>query len=205
MSQLIDKLKSFNRKERYWLINKALGDGASRLDAEFVDELTKILGENVPCDAWWAMDYHIDWIFATLLSLEENKDCYCNDFGYITSTQEDVDFIVAFDNKIILIEAKWDGSWSQSQIGNKLERLGEIKKIAEKLNISVFGVLSSPRKPQKLNASDSLFWNVKSKDYSFVCLKPSLDDINFNKVTRCDGQGIKNSNGKFWMVEKVII
>ena len=59
---LIDHLKSFNRRERFILLHRALDfEGQSfRLGADFRRELTSCIGCNIPTDAFVAMDYHLD-------------------------------------------------------------------------------------------------------------------------------------------------
>ncbi len=67
---LVECLKAFNRKERYWLLRNALGAPALELllSGAFRDRLGKLLDTDIPSDAWWAMDYHIDWVFAALVT-----------------------------------------------------------------------------------------------------------------------------------------
>jgi hypothetical protein len=59
---LVKALEKFNRKERYWLIRSALGESSEKLDSKFCDLIYGKHSIEVPEDAWWAMDYHLDWL-----------------------------------------------------------------------------------------------------------------------------------------------
>lgn len=62
VSDLINLLQRFNRKERFFLVGHALGNKDFRLPEDFRLSLSSAtnLGEEIPCDAFAAMDYHLD-------------------------------------------------------------------------------------------------------------------------------------------------
>jgi len=64
----VDALKRFNRKERNILIRYVLGDAENglRLGEKFREDLLDALTVTVREDAWWATDYHINWLAAAL-------------------------------------------------------------------------------------------------------------------------------------------
>ena len=62
VSDLIEHLRSFNRKERFILLKDALGQHTFSLDASFRERLRAIINVDVPSDAFVAMDYHLDWL-----------------------------------------------------------------------------------------------------------------------------------------------
>lgn len=131
MTDLITILKSFNRKERFFLIGQALGNSHFILADSFKKKLSDKLELNIPSNAFVAMDYHIDWIFASLfLFLNPKKHPPYKTDGALTATQEDVDLIIAFIDRdiyhLILIEAKGETSWSNKQLNSKSERLKKI-------------------------------------------------------------------------------
>ena len=66
MSNLIELLERFNRKERYFLIGQALGNAGFCLSEEFRCRIGGRIGVSVPPNAFTAMDYHLDWIAASL-------------------------------------------------------------------------------------------------------------------------------------------
>ena len=59
MSALIDQLKRFNRKERFFLVGLALGNPDFKLSDAFRSSLHDLLGVSIPADAFVAMDYHL--------------------------------------------------------------------------------------------------------------------------------------------------
>ncbi len=66
MVSLVDCLKAFNRKERYWLLKDAHGESFDKLDKIFITKLNDTLNIDIPDNAWWALDYHFDWISAAV-------------------------------------------------------------------------------------------------------------------------------------------
>ncbi len=71
MSKLVESLEKFNRKERYWLLKNALKSDSMVLGEEFRKNLGKKIGISIPENAWWAMDYHLDWLIGALSKSEE--------------------------------------------------------------------------------------------------------------------------------------
>ncbi|MBI4301278.1 MAG: hypothetical protein HY664_01570 [Chloroflexi bacterium] len=64
MLEIIANLRLFNRKERFFLVGMALGNPKFKLIEQFRNQLNDKLGLFVPEDAFAAMDYHLDWIYA---------------------------------------------------------------------------------------------------------------------------------------------
>lgn len=100
------------------------------LSRSFRDQLKNITGKEVPQHAWWAIDHHIDWLGSVMYLYEQNvslQDLEANPpFLYtekiaacMTATQQDFDFIIAFDDTIFLIEAKAGNAWSRKQFESK--------------------------------------------------------------------------------------
>jgi hypothetical protein len=65
-----DILSRFNRKERYWVLNELLDFNSTPISKNFRSKLRTELGIEVPTNAWWAMDYHFDWLHAALACVE---------------------------------------------------------------------------------------------------------------------------------------
>lgn len=176
---LVECLKLFNRKERYWLIRNALGQSGEELvlSGFFRQRLSDAIGLDVPPSAWWAIDYHIDWLFGALV-LDSTADIdwtaplenpIVSDTGeptlrLIRGTHEDFDLIIAFDRTIILIEAKGVTSWGNAQVKSKHKRLCEWHHHSQRLQtdktrspdpLRIIVVFASPNKPEKL---DDLEW-----------------------------------------------
>ncbi len=143
MPDLINILESFNRKERYFLLCEILGLERFALSEEFLERLQKTIGVEVPKGAFVAMDYHLDWLVASLKLYKSGKpdgSTFCNPeeqiddetARLIRGTQEDVDILVAFpcgsdkQYHIVMIEAKGYTGWDTKQLQSKARRLKQI-------------------------------------------------------------------------------
>ncbi len=214
MDNLICSLKKFNRKERFYLIGTALGNSEFYLDGDFRAELKSSL-PNLDCDipnnAFVAMDYHIDWIYASLLITQnpqiqfpvENKD------SIIKATQEDIDLVVCFPDEqhcgkhhLILCECKAETGWTNKQLLSKAGRLVEIfgddGKRYEEI-VLVHFVLLSPKKSNRLRVNEVPSFMKTNGDIPWMQLH--IPD-GLQKITRCDKSGRDSINGVYWKVEK---
>lgn len=203
---LVQLLRRFNRKERYWLVVDALGQAAAQLSDVYRRRLGGILGIEVPCDAWWAMDYHFDWLHAALfcLSREVSPDALgvqSNTDTRITGSQEDIDLIVAFDKTLILIEAKGIGAWSREQIKSKTSRIKTLPAL-DRLDIRL--VLASPRAGPNIMSLD---WTDIPPSMLGPDGKPfhmPLDGFGGSerllRVSRCEKEGNPNAAGGHWII-----
>src|ERR1017187_6665581 len=100
MGSLADTLERFSRKERNLLIRDILGhvQKPPRLSDDFRERLRDALGwqVDVPDDAWWATDYHFDWLAGALLVFVTGRMVPEGpNSGVVKGTQEDVDLVVA--------------------------------------------------------------------------------------------------------------
>jgi hypothetical protein len=159
---LVDALSRFNRKERYWLIRNALGPSSARLDEAFRGKLGKATDTEVPEDAWWAMDYHLDWLVGALTLVAQGDrgfEAQRNADRLVTGSQQDMDLVVAFRDVLFLVEAKGETSWSNEQFGSKVERLEKLRSAGLlPASIKIFFVLMSPREPEGLKPADGTPW-----------------------------------------------
>ena len=173
MADLIKILESFNRKERFFLISHALSGRQDEpkftLSENFRQELGKAVGLEekgikIPACAFAAMDYHLDWVAASLAKWESVKAGKVDDSVFpnsgqevVEGNQEDIDLLVAFDcegkHRLIFVEAKAYGSWGNKQLKSKVARL---ERIFGADGGKCDGVvphfsLMSPNSPQKLS------------------------------------------------------
>lgn len=219
MSKLVENLKRFNRKERYWVVQTALGESAAqRLCPSFLARLSEQLGEAVPADAWWAMDYHLDWL-AAALTLQAGRmgnqagawpnQVLDDDRRLITGTQEDIDLLIAYGDTVVLVEAKADTAWGNAQVSSKLRRLAAMQAtLGDDCLRDVRLVLMSPERPRKLvNGADGAPWPayMRRRDGSgqpmWVPLTMGANGRSgFSAVTRCDEKGQPSATGEFWRV-----
>ncbi len=121
--------------------------------------------------------------------------------GLITGTQQDADLIVAWadeeQTRVVLIEAKGYSSWDNAQATAKLARIGAIKDAAGS-DIDIRFVLTSPRRPEKLNLSGWPTWALTTADRPFW-LKMPTPRLRL-KTERCDPQGRTTSNDAHWKI-----
>lgn len=212
-NSLIDNLKSFNRKERFYLIGQMLGNPEFRMDDKQLDEISNLIEVKIPREYFAAMDYHLDWIYASLfLTQEHGEKIFPRNFIdnnkkvglQISGTQEDVDFLLAFidpENKthIVMIEAKGDSYFSNGQLDSKNKRFKAIfGKENTWPNVRPHFIICSPKKPQKINIEEPAYFMFKN--FTLPWLELDMGNGK-NKVTRCDKEGEPYNNGEYWTVE----
>lgn len=223
MNTLISNLIKFNRKERYFLIGNALGNKDFILSDEFRISIQKCLQKlkvNIPRNAFVAIDYHLDWIFASIfLTIKDNYSMlYPCDEHLIKANQEDIDLIIAFNEKqnnnnnnnnynnnlthLILCECKAATGWNNKQFKSKAERLraifGEDGKTYKNIVIPYL-LLLSPRQPKKLDVNDVP--EIMKVNGNIPWMELSVPN-DLQKVTICDSSGKNCENGDYWKVEK---
>ena len=64
--RFIDNLRSLNRKERFFLVGWALDNREFRLGPAFRRQISPVVGLSLAADSFVAMDYHLDWIHASV-------------------------------------------------------------------------------------------------------------------------------------------
>ena len=104
MSQVIQALRSFDRKERFAVLREVLrfDSETPRLDRRFREKLSDCIGVSVPEHAFLAMDYHLDWIDVALYLVSKQgirpKTPFPNERSpNINENQQDVDLLIAFE------------------------------------------------------------------------------------------------------------
>jgi hypothetical protein len=145
MPSVIELLDRFNRKERYFLVGLALGNPGFRPHAQFLQRLANEVGVTFPHDpddTRCFMDYHLDWLYASLVLADPDSVMKPHHdtpkfptlepdvFSNVNTNQEDVDLLLAFENgattHVVMVEAKGETGWSSSQILSKARRLKHI-------------------------------------------------------------------------------
>ena len=200
MSALIEHLRAFNRKERFFLLSHALGVSTFRLDNGFREALGDEIGLSIPDDAYVAMDYHLDWLqIALYLADKPEPPEPIRNEGLIKANQEDIDLLVAFDGAatthLVLLEAKMETSWTNKQLKSKAQRLSRIfdDRTRSKFAVPSF-VLMSPRMPQRVITDDWPDWMKPGGELQWLEL-PRPKDL--RKVTRCTAEGKQSKGGRF--------
>ncbi|KXU81343.1 hypothetical protein [Aeromonas enteropelogenes] len=217
-NELIKNLKSFNRKERFYLIGQMLGNPEFRMDDNQLDKISKLIGLTIPRKYFAAIDYHLDWIYASLyLTKNNSKSCVERNFieengiaidYQISGTQEDVDFLLAFvdhenTTHIVMIEAKGDSYFSNGQLDSKNKRFKAIFGNENTWpNVKPHFLICSPKKPQNVRIEDPAYFMLNQE--SKLTWFPLVMDTGKNKVTRCIedmGNNKPCSEGDHWKVE----
>lgn len=222
--QPCDVLRLFNRKERNLLVRAVLGQKHSelRLAEAFRAEVADQLGIGIPADAWWATDFHINWLAAALAIYCEG-DARLNQARanvpqplpatgprLVTGSQEDVDLVIATGEHLIMIEAKGYEPWSNSQLASKLARLEllhaehqQLAALFERTPLRFHLLLMSPTKPTKLKKD--MVWprwavdGVGRPRWLCMDLPPSNSILT---VERCDEHGTVGALGDAWRISK---
>jgi hypothetical protein len=205
-NRFIINLKSFNRKERFFLVGWALGNREFRLDPSFRRELSSELELDVPGDAFVAMDYHLDWIFAGafLSATDDPEVIHSNPRGLVSGSQEDMDLVVAFNADetahLIMVEAKGVTAWTNKQATSKARRLEAI--FGQRGNrwphIRPHFVIVSPREPERLDCRLWPDW-MKQGDGRPYWIEMRIPR-GLLRVTRCDEAGKVTARGGYWNV-----
>lgn len=138
--RFVKALKQFNVKERHFLMRYALSE---TLSDDFVQDLIKRLQDiglsklQGAKAIYWGMDYHFEWINASLLlatgdlNLKENGKSELKE-GVLAARIEDVDLMVVLEKSdasmvLVLIEAKGVTPFGNEQFVSKINRLREVR------------------------------------------------------------------------------
>ena len=206
MGHIIDSLRSFNSKERFFLIGQVLGNPEFLPSPSFRRQLGEALDLEIPEAVFSAMDYHLDWLHAALRVTTDNRGVavYSNSERIVKAQQEDIDFLIAFDAAgvchIVLIEAKGVTGWTNSQMRSKAKRLRAIlgedgKKWA---GVQPHFVLMSASAPQGFDAAMWPRWMTRPEGgvaWLELCIPADL-----RSVSRCNADGRKDIHGECWSV-----
>jgi hypothetical protein len=205
MAGLIDYLRSFNRKERFALVGLALGNPRFRLAAPFRGRIRDELGPDVPEDAFVAMDYHLDWLYASLHLHRHGGDPgpHTNADRLIRAQQEDVDLLVAFEDRgvgrIVLLEAKGATGWTNKQMSSKAKRLREIfgERGTNWPEVFPHFAIVSPRRPQRLVTAAWPAWMLPAGVIPWIKIEMGEG---LSRPTRCTAEGLVSAAGEYWKV-----
>lgn len=214
-SMFQDTLARFNRKERYLLLEWALGAKDFPLSDQFRSELGTEIGVDVPDRVFVAMDYHLDWLYAALEltfgdaevgtarkrpAVPEDGDIGASP---LTFTQEDIDLLVVFErdgrHHVVMVEAKGYSGWTNKQLRHKARRLASIFGLdgSDYPAVRPTLVLTGPSKSSKINTEG---WPQWAADYRFLPMpEPVLER---RQVTRCTGDGVSAKAGDYWMTKE---
>jgi len=181
-----------------------LGITEFKLDTKFREQLDKLLELRIHRDAFVAMDYTIDWVYASLKWAKGEQDVYDKaDMVQLNEKGHDIDLLVAYEDDvndklthIIFIEAKGVTPWKTAEMKPKVERLKLLFHDNREQAVPHL-VLLSPNQPTQLDKKILASWMLKNNgDYSWMKLdiQPGLKG-----VMRCGGEkNESNCNGNCW-------
>lgn len=207
MEQLVENLKAFNRRERFFVVGWALDNSAFKLGDAFRKQLAEDTGFEVPVDAFCAMDFPLDWIIGCLWLTKGAQPTYpMLETGDVNKSNDDVDLLIAYQDQgkthLLMIEAKGVTGWKNKQLQNKAERLRQIFGAEETPgnwpHVEPHFVLASPKKSEHINVESWPLW-MKSNEQPKWWLELALP-AGMRKIVRCDEDGQKNAEGAFWKV-----
>lgn len=206
--KIIEYLASFNRKERFHLVGQLLGNTKFTLDPNLFRKILNMLALDTPTYYFSAMDYHLDWIYASL-ALAHNKASGIRqrDNSCISATNEDVDFLLAFmddsgKTHIVMIEAKGETSFSNKQLHNKAKRLAAIfgSNNEEWSDVIPHFLICSPEKPTLLDIKEVPPFMLNKNNDGLMWFRLYMP-ANQRKVTRCNEDGSASRDGQYWKIE----
>lgn len=216
--EIIEGIKFFNRKERFYLISDAIGNDRFKLCDKFISKINNKFDVEVTENAFIAMDYHMDWISAAL-TIAFKSDKFSNGIypngegkGRLNDNQEDVDLLIGYcDAKVchlIMLEAKAFTGWTNKQLKSKAEKHRAVFYMAEgRIYPNViphFGLISI-NKPRNLDRGYDWpsYWVGKDGDINWLELGIPEDMQGMIRgVVRCDEEGRVTEGGDYWKVKK---
>lgn len=217
VNELAEALRRFNRKERNLLIRDALGDQENRLQLskKFREKLQLALSISVREDAWWATDYHLNWLAGALNLYANGEETigapYQNPLlrderRLVEPNQEDLDMVVVSDCNLILIEAKAFGAWGNRQMASKVQRLTFLQSFygsvagAASRPVQFHFVLASPRPSKRLKFAGWPSWMLSANAPRRVELVVPTSPL---AIARCDDNGHPSESGDHWKIVQV--
>jgi hypothetical protein len=207
LEQLVENLKVFNRRERFFVVGWALDNSAFKLGDTFRKQLAADTGFDVPGDAFCAMDFPLDWIIGCLwLTKGEQASYSMLETGDVNKSNDDVDLLIAYQEQgkthLLMIEAKGVTGWKNKQLRNKAKRLAQIFGSGEIPDdwptVEPHFVLASPKKSSLIDVSEWPGW-MKHDGQPRWWLELALPE-GLRKIVRCDENGKKNAEGNFWKI-----
>jgi len=168
-------IQAFDSHERGILFQWSAGS-PFMLSAVLRQRLANAVQVDVPGDAYVATDYTLDWRHAAITCSRDPGAWHKPQplgHGTITGSQEDVDLLVAWEEKgphLVLIEVEGSTGWSNKQMRSKADRLKTIvtPKVLEEM--AAHFVLVGPSRSRGLQTEFWPEWIHKQGRTHFVKL-----------------------------------
>jgi hypothetical protein len=215
-------LRAFDRKERAWVVRNVIGNMAPPIAPEFLKKLETELDLSPPLgtDAWWGVDYHLDWLAAAIHAFRFHtqppdviEKPQINAEALLKHGIEDIDLIIADGSRLILIEAKAFGHWDKSQLDSKVKRLRQLFQDTNTVSdstgtssIQVFFVLMSMRRrPRPSVYAEWPSWMLPKtlpscgKAPAWIPLATSHEKT-VKRPLQCNEIGKADGEGTYWRI-----
>jgi hypothetical protein len=183
----------------------ALGKRNFRLSSRFISQLDAVLETNIPKNAFAAMDYHLDCLFASLQLTSDGLGEITREASTdeISGSSQDIDFLIAYPEKgichLILVEAKGVGEWDYGQMNSKANRFSAIfGKTGKRFPFAVPHFITVSPRPPGLATTSWPSWMKRNGKPNFVELEinPGL-----KRIAQTDKQGDSNMRGGHWAIK----
>lgn len=221
MPSVINYLRKFNRKERFFLVGWALGNPDFVLGAEFRSKLQDRLDLQVPIaeNAFVAMDYHLEWLYASLVLAASGgrRDVRPNPprvpdgdapgtllVPLIRGNQEDIDLLISFEvnqkTYLLMIEAKGATGFLNRQLASKVARLTTMFEdpAVATLPLEPRFAIASPTEPRRIRTGHWRTWMLRANGKPWWLEMPFAQ--NAWVVSRCDPHGTPTARATHWLV-----
>lgn len=204
---LLDNLRRLNRKERFYLLGRALGNPGFSLGETYRASLCDTLDlepGSVPKDSLVAMDYHLDCLYAALVLSRSYEPLYQNTAQNLKGTQQDIDLLVAWQTgdakHIVMIEAKGVMSFSNRQLKSKMSRLKAIfgDNGTAWPGVTPHFLIASPKESKHIITDGWPSWTTPGGRPRWLELPLPADLI---WATRCDNGGLITRSGTHWKIQ----
>lgn len=196
---LVANLRSFDSHERGLLLEWAAG-APLKLGTAVRDAIERRIGRRLPADAFVAMDYTLDWLYAatrwTLSPTQCQQPQPWPSGGELSASPQDIDLVVAWEDRVgphlVLLEAKGFTGWTNKQMESKAGRLGAIFHAGLDRDFDVHFILAGPAPSKGLKTENWPEWMRPGHRTHFL----NIDDPGTRRaVQRCNADGLKLKEG----------
>jgi hypothetical protein len=164
--------------------------------------LGSAIDREIPADAFVAMDYTLDWLYAATV-ICQGKDPLTTfqqwpvNHLLLRASIEDIDLLIAWEDRhrhrhTVLVEAKGFTGWTNKQVQGKIDRLAAIFGGDLASDFDVHFVMAGPKASKGLKTQDWPVWTGSEERRHFV----SIPDPGARyAVQRCTEKGEPTSEG----------
>lgn len=191
-------LESLDSHERPILFQWATGR-RFEIGDEVRGQLEKTIHRKIPADAFVAMDYTLDWLYAaTVIQLGAEPSTSPQPWpanpSLLQASIEDIDLLIAWEDNgphTVMVEAKGFTGWTNKQMQSKINRIAAIFASGLEAVFDVHFVMTGPKLSKGLKTADWPEWTGSPERRHFV---PIPDPGTRYAVQRCTADGKPTSH-----------